>query len=529
MPLDCFEVKEKDLLGRIGYLRTKSGTIETPYLLPVINPNLQPVPAGEMRELGFNAVMTNSYLIWKRPDQSASPTDVHRILGFNGVVATDSGAYQILQYGDVEVPPDEIVRFQEKINTDIGVILDIPTGASEDRAFALHSVGETLKRADESIRVRSREDILWEGPIQGGIHLDLVTSSAWKMARKPFPIYAIGSPTPSMEQYSFAYLVDMIAAARKHIPSNRPLHLFGAGHPMMLSLAVAMGCDLFDSAAYALFARSGRYLTNRGTFKLRDLNYFPCSCPVCTSTNPDDLRRLGTHDQEVFLARHNLHATCAEMRTIKQAIADGRLWELVSSRRRAHPALEDAFSRFVSHAKSFERHTPSVRRRAVFISEEADLSRPEILRHKERLLSNCRKSREARVLLLVPKGATRMTKAMKNLVRLAAANDQVDICYNTLPFGLIPEQLDNTFPLAQTETSQHLAGPGLNIGLLSEYLQVNRYRIVLAVLERKPDPKKIREMRSLSRRLRLTVRVAVLENGPRQLTRLQTELKSIEQ
>lgn len=527
MSLECFEVKEKDLLGRIGLLRTKSGIIETPYLFPVINPNLQPVPANEMQQFGFSAVMTNSYLIWKRRDQSAAPADVHEILDFKGVVATDSGAYQILQYGDVEVPPDEIVRFQERINTDIGVILDIPTGASQDRAFAKHSIKETLRRADESIRVRSRSDVLWEGPIQGGVHLDLVMSSARQMARKPFPIYALGSPTPSMEQYSFAYLVDMIAAARKHIPPNRPMHLFGAGHPMMLSLAVAMGCDLFDSAAYALFARSGRYLTNQGTLKLRDLEHFPCPCPTCTSANPDDVRNRETREQEIFLARHNLHVTCAELRTIKQAIADGRLWELVSSRRRAHPALEDAFSRFVLHAKSFERHTPSVKRKAVFISEETDLCRPEIVRHREKLLSDCRKSRNARVLLLIPKGATRQTRAMKNLIKLAEANDRIDICYYGLPFGLLPEQLDDTFPLAQTQVSQALARPSLNYDLLLSYLRVNQYRTVLVVFEHKPDAKIIREMKRLSRRLRLKVRIAALANDAGHLRRLQTELKAI--
>jgi len=61
---------------------------------------------------------------------------------------------------------------------------------------------------------------------------------------------------------------------------------------MMLALAVAAGCDLFDSAAYALMARDGRYLTVSGTEHLEDMEYFPCSCPVCAEYTPAELREM---------------------------------------------------------------------------------------------------------------------------------------------------------------------------------------------------------------------------------------------
>ena len=150
------------------------------------------------------------------------------------------------------------------IDTDIATILDIPTGWDVTKGYARYTVKETLKRAKALKKMVTRNDLLWVGPVQGGQYLDLVAKSAKEMGKLPFQVHALGSPTPVMEQYKFDVLVDMIITAKMNLPPDRPLHLFGAGHPFMFSLAVALGCDLFDSAAYALFARQDRYLTESG-------------------------------------------------------------------------------------------------------------------------------------------------------------------------------------------------------------------------------------------------------------------------
>ena len=127
-----FEIKEKDLLGRIGKLKTKSGTVETPLLFPVINPSIQPVPPRKLKnDFGFEAVITNAYILKKRFQSLPSENGLHKFLDFDGVVMTDSGAYQILVYGNVEVSQAEIVDYQEHIGSDIATILDIPTGCAE--------------------------------------------------------------------------------------------------------------------------------------------------------------------------------------------------------------------------------------------------------------------------------------------------------------------------------------------------------------------------------------------------------------
>ena len=167
-----FEIKEKDLLGRIGKLKTKSGTVETPLLFPVINPSIQPIPPQKLKDtFGFQAVITNAYILKKRYDNKPVEMGLHKFLDFNGSVMTDSGAYQILVYGGVEVSQKEIVAYQEGIGSDIATILDIPTGWKVTKEQAEVTVAETLRRAKAFFKEKTRDDILWVGPVQGGKHL----------------------------------------------------------------------------------------------------------------------------------------------------------------------------------------------------------------------------------------------------------------------------------------------------------------------------------------------------------------------
>ncbi|MEM3745587.1 MAG: tRNA guanosine(15) transglycosylase TgtA [Candidatus Bathyarchaeia archaeon] len=455
-----FEIRERDLLARIGKLKTKSGTIETPAFLPVINPVKELVTPLELWE-NFNCrvLITNAYIVKKHFGEEAKRKGIHKILKYPGVIMTDSGAYQILVYGSLDVTNREIIRYQEEISTDIATILDLPTGWNVSMEYARYTVEETLRMARELEDARARADIIWVGPIQGGRYIDLVAFSAKEMGKLPFDIHALGSPTPVMEQYLFDILVDMIATAKMNSPLERPFHLFGAGHPMMFSLAVALGCDLFDSAAYSLFARENRYLTDYGTIRLEDIKYFPCSCPVCMKYSPTDLMEMPGDRRERELSKHNLYVCFAEIKRVKQAIVEGRLWEYLEMKAHSHPSLLKALRRLQKYSEYIERNSPFVKRKGLFFFGPIDFIRPEVLRHNKRLKERYSPPDRSKVLILVPDSElkdTRRRKYVKKIVLKASKVLGLDlsaihVCFYSPPFGIIPIELSETYPLYQYE------------------------------------------------------------------------------
>jgi len=457
-----FEIKEKDLLARIGRLETKSGAIETPLLFPVINPAIQPIPPRKIREnFGFEALITNAYILKKHFQNQPAERGLHKFLDFSGAIMTDSGAYQILVYGDIETTPQEIVEYQERIGTDIATILDWPTGWKVSREHAEQTVNETLKRARELFHLKTQEDILWVGPVQGGRYLDLVAKSAVEMGKLPFHVYALGSPTEVMERYRFDVLVDMVVTAKMNLPIDKPLHLFGAGHPLMFSLAVALGCDLFDSAAYAIYARANRYMTETGTSRLSELEYFPCPCPKCSSETPKEVLEMSQKEKQAFLAEHNLYACLSELKRIKQAIKDGRLWEHLELRAHGHPALLQALKKLKKYEDFLEKHSPAVKRSGLFFFNSVGLIRPEVVRYRKRLAERYSRPEEAKILLLMPQTRMRpfhrsqeFKETAKLLRNVSDGNlSEIHVCFYAAPFGVIPIELDEVYPLSQHETA----------------------------------------------------------------------------
>jgi 7-cyano-7-deazaguanine tRNA-ribosyltransferase len=147
----------------------------------------------------------------------------------------------------------------------------------------------------------------------------------------------------------------------------------------MLALAVAMGCDVFDSAAYALFAREGRYLTATGSRKLDGMTELACPCEACRGRTAAELR--GDPRREELLARHNLTVTLLEMARIREAIRDGTLWELVDDRCRGHPRLLDGYRALLAHARDLESLDRVSKNRFFYRGSESCL-RTEVHRHQ---------------------------------------------------------------------------------------------------------------------------------------------------
>ena len=345
-----FEITNRDGAARIGRIHTKHGAITTPMLLPVINPNLRTIEPREMWEkYGIEALITNSYVIWKHEDlrTTALSDGIHSLIDFPGAVVTDSGTFQSYVYGDVEVGPEEIVAFQRDMGVDIGTMLDVFGRPDMTRKQLENSVQETADRAEKSLSVAGSEMLL-NGPIQGGTHADLRAESSLLMGSaesegRGFAVHPIGGIVPLMEQQRYQELFEILLASKSNLPPDRPVHFFGCGHPMLFPMAIALGVDLFDSAAYAIFARDDRLLTPEGTVKLGDIQEWPFNSHALFGTTPQGVRDMDRDERSTILAKHNLEVTQSELARCREAIRNGTIWELAEKRSHASPYLREAF------------------------------------------------------------------------------------------------------------------------------------------------------------------------------------------
>ncbi|MBD3262718.1 MAG: tRNA-guanine transglycosylase, partial [Candidatus Altiarchaeales archaeon] len=219
--------------------------------------------------------------------------------------------------------------------------------------------------------------------VQGGRYLDLREKAAKALGAK-FPLVAVGGIVPLMESYRFKELVDVIATVKKNIPANTLVHAFGLGHPMVFGLACALGCDFFDSAAYALYAQDDRYLTSYGTVHLEDLRYVGCLCPVCREYGLG-LKNLFGRERVEKLAYHNLFVSYAELAHIKQAVSCGRLWDYLATRCRAHPALFEGFLALEKHMPWLMGLDPATKNCGLFYTGVDTSFRAEVLNARQRL------------------------------------------------------------------------------------------------------------------------------------------------
>jgi 7-cyano-7-deazaguanine tRNA-ribosyltransferase len=449
-----FEVKDSDLLGRVGVLKVGGKTLETPCLLPVVHPVNQAISTRDLGAMGFRGLMTNSYIIRSRKKNEALRGGIHKMLDFDGVLMTDSGGYQVLEYGDLEVGYEDVASFQAEIGSDLAVTLDRPTGYPQSRRIAEESVEYSLRNAIATIKEYGDRETVWMGPVQGGMYLDLVSKSAASLWKAGFGFLALGSPVQVMENYMFADLVKMIVAARRLVPYSVPLHLFGAGHPLTMALAVALGCDTFDSASYILFARNGRYMSHDGVMSLEMMKHLPCSCPVCARTSLKDLQEVDAPERTKLVATHNLYVLREEVEACKEAIAEGRLWDLVEDKSMAHPRLRDAFVELSKHRNLLVDGTPLMKDRGLMLRSEEDLERPELISAAKRLGSALRRTSREAVLLTswdsVPIGKKRH--------RSADAPGKSDTYRIHPALGVYPAELDFVYPFTQVVTAAGVGG-----------------------------------------------------------------------
>ncbi|MBI2078088.1 MAG: DUF5591 domain-containing protein [Euryarchaeota archaeon] len=276
-----------------------------------------------------------------------------------------------------------------------------------------------------------------------------------------------------------------VAAARTEAAYSRLLYAPGLGEPSQLAVLAYAGIDVFDAVPLSLAAAEGRYLTSHGSFAAATLERPECVCPACGGEAPNSFT-------EAEVRRHNQYAALQELGAVRNAIRNGQLRELVEARVRSHPELTALLRRIDAHGPQVEERSPIVRRSRVFANTKESLRRADVARFRERVRDRYQPRTQAPILLLLPcshrkpYSRSRTHRAILDTVWESGAGGLVHDVIVTSPLGLVPRELELTYPAAHYDvpvTGDWDADEGAMIReLLSSLLKKRAYGRVVSHL-----------------------------------------------
>tara|TARA_B100000287_G_scaffold427529_1_gene477306 strand:+ start:65 stop:1654 length:1590 start_codon:yes stop_codon:yes gene_type:complete len=459
-----YSISKWDGLAKLSQLKISENISNMPTLFPVVDPKQQKFDIKKLKtEFKFNQVITSSYLMSKRIGHSKweDYPKVRDYINFDGNIMMDSGAYQVMLYGDIELGVKDTLSLQINVDTDIGVIMDHPIGYDINFHEAKKRVDQTLENIEESIPYLD-QNIIWTLPIQGGKYPSLMEYYLDEIYKRDyldhFGMFALGSVVPVMINQDYKTLVDMIAIARKSLPEDKPLHLFGAGHPSIFALVTFLGCDSYDSAAYTLMAKDQRYMTTNGTYQLSDLIELPCSCKICSNYSVEDLTKLPKYELEKNISIHNLYVSKAEINNIKQHINDGNLWDLIMKRSSSVPNLNLATGfaiEKVTNGNLYKKYNSGlhlIKNEMLRIKELTDLKRPILKNINLSFINNLVNNENKKWLIIAISNYSSIYGKIPEQQIKKYDNKNYRIMLLIPAIGIIPYGISDAYPVGQMIT-----------------------------------------------------------------------------
>jgi queuine tRNA-ribosyltransferase len=361
-----FTLHDTDGAARRGEFHTPHGVVQTPAFMPVgTQGTVKAAVHRDLEDAGAEIILGNTYHLFLRPGDEliARRGGLHRVIGWERPILTDSGGFQIFSLAERRVireegaefqshldgsrhllTPERAVDIQARLGSDVAMVLD------ECQAFpATHdeAAGAMRRSLRWAARCRARLGALREtgqpglrmaspgqaqfGIVQGGVFLDLRRESAEATREMGFEGYAIGGLSvgePIDQMY------EVVAATTRWLPGDQPRYLMGAGTPEDLVECVALGIDLFDCVLPTRNARNGQLFTSRGRINIRNAQYAEddrpldpaCGCHTCRHHSRAYLRHLhlaGEMTGSALNTLHNLSFYLDTMTRIREAIAFG--------------------------------------------------------------------------------------------------------------------------------------------------------------------------------------------------------------
>lgn len=339
--------------ARAGELLTPHGSVTTPVFLPVgSQATVKTVTPEELKTIGIKMVLANAYHLYLRPgvDVIEKMGGLHRFMGWDGAILTDSGGYQVFSLARLRKVSDEGVAFrshldgsqhfftpelavqlQESIGADVIMALDVCPSYTDNFEEVKQATERTNRWAERCRTAQSRSDQALFAVVQGGLFPELRRQSASCLTSLGFPGYAIGGLSLGEPKTSTETIISQTAPL---LPEEKPRYLMGVGSPEDIVDAVARGIDMFDSVLPTRVARNGALLTWQGRRNITRPVYSQtegpvdpeCHCYTCRNFSVAYLHHL-FRCQELLAYRlatiHNLNFMHTLMSEIRNAIVDG--------------------------------------------------------------------------------------------------------------------------------------------------------------------------------------------------------------
>jgi queuine tRNA-ribosyltransferase len=337
--------------ARAGVLHTRRGDIPTPVFMPVATrASFRHISLADARSTGAGIILSNTYHLLDAPGPEVFKSfgDIHRFMGWQGAVLTDSGGYQIFSLpGERSISergahfrlpsgrrhlltPESSIEMQQAIGSDIMMALDVCVDSSSDEQRTHAAMLTTHAWAQRSLEAHARgpHGQALFGIVQGGVHAALREQSAATITALPFDGFAIGGLAVGETR---AEREAMTALCTRLLPEHRPRYLMGVGTPLDLVEAVHRGVDMFDCILPTKMAQQGWAYTFHGVLEtMRPAMQHAqgplepgCTCLAC-QTEPlgyiHHLLRVGNAQGVRWLAIHNIHHTQRLMARLRAAI-----------------------------------------------------------------------------------------------------------------------------------------------------------------------------------------------------------------
>jgi queuine tRNA-ribosyltransferase len=349
-----FELVAKSGRARAGRLHTPHGVVETPTFMPVGTAGtVKALHPEEVAGTGARMLIANTYHLWLRPGPElvAEQGGLHAFMRWPHAIATDSGGFQAFSLAQRVklseegfafsshldgsrrlLTPEESMRVQGLLGSDIALQLDVCPPAGVDRAALIAAVERTTRWAERCLAARVPDQALF-GIIQGGTDVELRLAHAEALGRLPLDGLALGGFSVGEAPEAMYATLDRVVP---FVDPERARYLMGVGTPADLVRAMAAGVDIFDCVLPTRNARNGQAFVTGGRLTLKNARHRTdprpldeaCACPVCRQGfSRAYIRHLYVAGEILahrLLSQHNLHHYASLMASARKAIHEGQ-------------------------------------------------------------------------------------------------------------------------------------------------------------------------------------------------------------